>query len=436
MAIKLLILVVLILINTFFTGIETALMSVNPNKVKQKADEGDTMAILLKKTVDNPGKILVTIKIGISFAVLFSGAFAGQAFSEPIVNALINMGVSISPEVLTQAAILVITITLSYFSLVFGEFVPRRVAVQKAYELSVSFAGFINGVSKMAAPFVKLLTVSTNMMLILFGVDPNNSNDDVTEEEIRMMVDVGGETGMIDESEKEMINNIFEFDNKSAEDIATHRKDIVALSIDAGKEDIIKVATIERYSRIPVYEDNIDNIVGILHIKDFINYIFKPENISREDIDLNNIIRKTYFVPGSKKTDELFKEMQKNKVHIAIIVDEYGGTAGLVTMEDLIEEIMGNILDEYDEEEQPDIESIDNTTFLIKGTTDLDTVSDFLGVPLPIDDYDTISGFIIGQIGRIPLEKEHPEIEFSGLIFKVHCVEEKRISSVIACKPV
>jgi putative hemolysin len=432
---KLLVLAVLILINAFFAGIEVAFLSVNINKIKQKADEGDSKAILLRKMIENPSKFLATIQVGISFAGLFSGAFAGQAFSEPIVAALIAMGVTASPEVLTQFTILALTILLSYFSLVFGELVPKRVAMKNAYALSMTCVGFVNGVSTVATPFVKLLSLSTNMMLKLFGIDPHAHDDNVTEEEIRLMVDVGGTSGSIDESEKEMINNVFEFDNKSAEDIATHRKDMLALPIDVSREAVIKSVTQEHYSRIPVYEDNIDNIVGILHIKDFFNYILKPENMHSDTLNIKEILRKPYFVPESKKTDELFEEMQKNKVHIAIVVDEYGGTAGIVTMEDLIEEIMGSILDEYDEEEQPEIEEIDQNTYLINGRADLDTVSEFFNVSLPIDDYDTISGFIIGQIGRIPLEEEQPEIEFNGLLFKVHSVEEKRISSVVAVRP-
>ena len=431
---KLLILVLLILVNAFFAAAEIALLSVNPNKIKQKADDGNKKAILLKHTIENPNKYLATIQIGISLAGLFSGAFAGLAFSNSIVSFLIGLGLTIDAIILRQIIILLLTVLLSYFSLVFGELVPKRMVMNKAYEFSMLVIGFIYWLSVLATPFVKFLSFSTNTVLRLLGIDPDESNDDVTEEEIRMMVDVGGDTGMIDAYEKIMINNIFEFDNKTADDIATHRKDLVALPVNASKEEVIRAATVERYSRIPVYEDNIDNIVGILHIKDFLNYIFRPENAFLDDIDLMSIITKPYFVPVSKKTDELFAEMQKNKVHIAVVVDEYGGTEGIVTMEDLVEEIMGNILDEYDEEEQPDIMNIDTNTYLVNGTTDLDTVSEFFGTALPVDDYDTVSGFVIGQIGRIPLENEKPEVEFNGLLFKVYYMEEKRISSVIVCK--
>lgn len=254
--------------------------------------------------------------------------------------------------------------------------------------------------------------------------------DNISKEEIRIMVSAVAESGKIDENEIEMIHNIFEFNDKTVEEIVTHRKDIVALSASAKKEEILQKAVDEKYSRFPVYEDSIDNIIGILHIKDLLKYIIKENG----DIPLRSIVRKPYFVPLSKKTDELFGELQKLKQHMAIVVDEYGGIIGLVTMEDLIEEIMGSILDEYDEEETPDIQTMDDNTFVINGTTSLDAVSDFLEVPLPTDDYDTLSGFIIGQLGRIPTGNEQPEIEFNGLLFKVYKAEGKRISYAVVCR--
>lgn len=434
MFVNALILIALILINAFFAATEIALLSVNPNKVKQKSDEGYKRAISLKKAIDDPNRFLATIQIGISLVGLFSGAFTAQAFSSPVVEYLISAGVSVSPDVLKQIVIIGLTVVLSFFVLVFGELVPKRIAMQNAYEFSAFVINIVIVLEKLAIPFVKLSSFTTNCVLKLFGVDINDKEEDITEEEIRMMVDVGGTTGSIDEDEKEMINNVFEFDNKTAEDVAIHRKDIVALPIDATRRDIIETATVEKYSRILIYEENIDNIVGVLHIKDLLSCLFGEENTGNREIDLKSIIRKPYFVPVSKKTDELFEEMQKNKVQMAVVVDEYGGTAGIVTMEDLIEEVMGNILDEYDEEEQPDIQTIDTNTFLIQGTADLDTVSEFFDISLPVDDYDTVSGFIIAQIGRIPLEGEQPEVEFDGLIFKVDTVEEKRIATVIVCK--
>jgi len=266
-----------------------------------------------------------------------------------------------------------------------------------------------------------------------FGIK-GSQTDGAAEKEIRMLLDEGEETGAIEEAEKEMINNVFEFNNKTAEEIATHRKDIVAISINANRDEIVRITVSEQYTRFPVYEENIDNIIGILHIKDMLNYVLNPENDAGATIDLNKLIRKPHFVPLSKKTDELFEEMQTNKVHMAVIVDEYGGTEGIVTMEDLIEEIMGSILDEYDDDEIPEIQEIGKDSFLISGRTNLETVAEFFGVELPSDGYDTVGGFIIGELGRIPLKDEKPEFEREGLVFKVCGMDENRVDNALICK--
>lgn len=252
-------------------------------------------------------------------------------------------------------------------------------------------------------------------------------NKDVTQEEIMELIDVGEETGTIDENEREMINNIFKFDDKTAEDIATHRKEIAALNIDSTNEEIIDFVLEQKYTRIPVYEENIDNIIGILHIKDVLKFLV---NNDKSKLNIKKMLMKPMFVPISKKTDELFEQMQRDKIHMCIVIDEYGGTQGIVTMEDLIEEVMGDILDEYDEEEIPDITSINENEFVIDGTTDLETVSEELGIEFPEEDYDTLSGFFIGQIGHIPEDNENAEIEYQGYKFKIEEIEEKRISLI------
>ncbi|MBR1737342.1 MAG: HlyC/CorC family transporter, partial [Firmicutes bacterium] len=277
-------------------------------------------------------------------------------------------------------------------------------------------------------PFSYLIHVCSEIISKIFGFDDDL---DITQEEIMNMIDAGEEDGTIDENEKEMISNIFEFDDKIAGDIATHRKDIVAIPINMPKDEIIKVVVEEKYTRYPVYEDNIDNIVGILHIKDIMRMIVEK---GQDGIDIKKMIMKPYCVPFSKKTDELFEEMQKDKVHMSIIIDEYGGTAGIVTMEDLIEEIMGNIFDEYDEEEMPDIFQTDTVTYMIDGLTELDDISEKLDIQFPDDEYETISGFIIGQIGHIPNEEEHLEIEYGGYNFKIEKTEDKRITLIKATK--
>jgi len=263
------------------------------------------------------------------------------------------------------------------------------------------------------------------------GINPYEEDKEVTEEEIRLMVDVSEERGGIDEYEKLMINNIFEFNNKMVSDIMIHRTDIGALPIEASLEEVIAFLNSEKYSRIPVYKDTIDNIIGILYAKDLI-YLLSNDT-DQVSFKLKSIIRQPYIVPESKRTDELFRELQKNKIHIAVVIDEYGGTAGIVTIEDLIEEIVGNISDEYDEEEE-DFKKLDENTVIIKGTTSLDDVEDYLEVKLPTEDYETLGGFLIGQLGRIPKKNDNPTVEFNDLIFKIEEVEEKRIAKVKVCK--
>jgi putative hemolysin len=425
------ILFILILLNSIFAATEIAIISVNQTKLRKQAEEGDKKAILLKKMTDNPSGMLATIQIGISIIALFSGAFAAQSFAGELTGFLLKLGVPISETVLSKLSVVVITLLLSYFELVLGELVPKRVAMKNPDAIAQFMATPIHKLSVIGTPIVKLLTVSTNLVAKLFGVEPGAPEEDVTEEEIRLMVDAGGDNGAIDESEMEMINNVFEFDDKTADDICTHRTDIIALPVDAEEEEIHDVLINEKFSRIPVYEDSIDNIVGILYIKDVMKYII-DNNL--HEIDLRQIIRKPYFVPFSIKTDELFADMQKDKIPIAVVLDEYGGTSGIITMEDLIEEVMGNIFDEYDEEETPDIIALDENTFKVVGSADLSEVAEYFDIELPDEDYNTLAGFLLSQLGRIPVDDEQPEVEFNGLLFKVNKVEERRIEDVTICR--
>jgi len=319
---------------------------------------------------------------------------------------------------------------LSYFTLVLGELVPKRLAMQKAEPISRMVVTPLTVLSKLTAPFVKLLTLSTNLCVRMFGVDPNDNKEQVTEEEIRMMVDVGNENGTIQEAEKIMINNIFDFDNITVSELMTHRSRVVGIPIGLSVAEAAAIVQREKFSRYPVYEDNMDQIVGILHVKDLIPSLGA---VSGQQIELKDIILQPYFTPTSKRADELFSDMKKNKVHMAIVIDEYGGTAGIVTIEDLLEEIVGNILDEHDEEEK-EIEKLDESTYLISGMISLRSLQDVLDVDLPVEDYDTLSGFLIGQLGRIPEPGDFPEIEFAGYLFKVHELDERRILKAKVCR--
>jgi putative hemolysin len=426
---QLFLLMMLIVLNAFFAASEIALISLNENKIKYLADEGNKKAKQIRKVLSEPSKFLATIQIGITLAGFLASAFAAESFAGPLVKLIKRAQLPMGENVLKTAAVIIITIILSYFTLVLGELVPKRLAMKKAEPISFFVVLPLYFLSIGASPFVKLLTASTNFVVRLFGIDPHADEKQITEEEIRMLVDVGEERGAIDESEKEMINNIFEFDNKIVSEIMTHRTDIVGIPIAAGLKEIFAVINREKYTRYPVYEDDIDNIVGILNIKDLIQLL--GEN--REAFSMKKIMRQPYFVPASKKTDQLLRELQNRKTHMAVAIDEYGGTAGIVTIEDLIEEIVGNIFDEYDEVEK-DFEKLDENTFLLNGAASLERVSDVLKVDLPVNDYDTLSGFLIGQLGRIPREEEKPVIEFEGLVFKVEEMAEKRIVKVKACK--
>jgi putative hemolysin len=334
-------LLVLTAINAFFTASEMALISINDNKMRMLADEGHKQAKQLLHVLDSPTRFLSTIQIGVTLAGFLSSAFASDQFSEPLV-ALIIRFLPIDPDVVKTIAVVLITLALSFLTLVFGELVPKRIAMNKAEPIAFGVVGILQFVAIISLPFVNLLSLTTNGILRLLGFDPNAHPSDVTEEEIRMMVDVGEEKGTIRETEKEMINNIFEFDNKLVSEIMTHRREISGISIDATLQEVKKIVKDEQYTRFPIYDESLDNIVGIVHLKDVLKYY---DQARTKSFSLQRIMRKPYFVPESKHLDELFFELQKNSTHMAVVIDEYGGTAGIITIEDLIEEIVGDISD-------------------------------------------------------------------------------------------
>lgn len=424
---ELILLLVLILTNAFFAASEIALISLNDSKVRLMAEEGNRKAKLLKVLLEEPSRFLATIQIGITLAGFLASAVAAESFSGALVNWLTMIGVSLSDTWLRPLSVIFITIILSYFTLVLGELVPKRIAMQKAEPIAMFSVAPLHYLLVITKPFVRLLTYSTNAIVKLFGIDPHQKVESATEEEIRLLVDVGEEKGTIDISEKQMINNIFEFNNKTVAEIMTHRTDIAALPIDADLHTVLAFADQEKYSRIPVYEDVIDNIIGVMHTKYLIPYVKQHE--PEKEFSLQHIIRKPYFVPQFKKNDEVFRELQQNKIHFAIVLDEFGGTAGIVTLEDLVEEIVGNIFDEDDEVEQ-DIVKIDNQTFLVNGTTSLEDVQEYFKVDFPTEEFETLSGFVISRLGRIPGHDEHPTLQYQGMEFTVKESDAKVVSKV------
>lgn len=431
--IQLLILVALIAVNAFFAAAEMALISLNDNKIKVMADEGHKKASQLLKLLSTPTEFLSTIQIGITLAGFLASAFASVSFTDDLI-VLLTKYVPLPLDILQTITMVFITLLLSYVSLVFGELVPKRIAMNYAEDIAFGVAGTLVLIARITLPFVHLLTFSTKTIIRIFGINPDQQPEEVTEEEIRMMVDVGEEKGTIRETEKEMINNIFEFDNKEAADIMTHRTDVVGLLVSLGLEEVKTIILEQQYTRLPVYEDNIDHIVGMIHLKDFLKYM---DGNNTTEFSLSKIMRKPYFIPESKHLDELFFELQKNRTHFAVVIDEYGGTAGIVTIEDLIEEILGEIEDEYDEDER-EITQIGALTYDVLGSVDLEELEEVAQLGLPqedIEDYDTLSGLLVAQWGKIPEDHDTINIIYHNIHFKVLKVQDKVITKVRIIKP-
>ena len=427
MASQLIFLVILILLNAYFAATEIAFISLNDAKIEKKAKEGNKKEKKNQKMIKNQRKFLATIQIGITLAGFLSSAFASDAFAGMLAPKLNELMPFISINVWQNIAIVIITIILSFFTLVFGELVPKRLAMKYYEKISYATIGVIKAISVITAPFVKLLTWATNIVSKIFGVG-EQEEEIVTEEEIKMMVDQGEEKGSIEENEKELINNVFEFNDIVASEIMTHRTDMYAIEIEQDLYEILDEIDEYKYSRIPVYRDSIDNIEGILFLKDILKSVSM-----RKKIKIADIIREAYFVPETKPIDEIFKELQANKMQMAIVVDEYGGTAGVLTMEDILEELVGNIFDEYDDIEF-EYKKLDENTYLIDGSISLYELKKILNVELPEGDYETLSGYLIEKLGRLPEEGEYPVIEDEKLTYKIQEYEDKRIRWVKVCK--
>lgn len=425
---------ILIFINAVFACAEIAVISMNDNKLSKLNAAGDKRAIRLTKLTEQPARFLATIQVGITFAGFLGSAFAADNFSDKLTSWLISIGIGIPEATLDSISVIIITLILSYFTLVLGELVPKRIAMRKAEQLALAISGVVYFISKIFAPLVSLLTVSTNGFLRLLGIDPYAVDDQITEEEIRMMVDEGSEKGAIDFSEKEMIQNIFEFDDKTAEDIMTHRTDVSLLWLDESVEQWEKTIFETRHSVYPVCDETTDNVIGILKVKDY----FRIKEKTRENIIA--AIKPAYFVPETVRADLLFRNMKKDRKHFAIVLDEYGGMNGIITMNDLLEELVGDLEDDASiPEEPPMIERVDSKTWKVQGAAPLSMVSEQLGVLLPEEDYDTFGGLVFGLLGYIPDDGATPELEEYGLTIKVIDIKDHQLEKAMVClsdKPV
>ncbi|MBQ7924721.1 MAG: HlyC/CorC family transporter [Lachnospiraceae bacterium] len=419
--------IILIMLNAVFACAEIAVISMNDNKLAKMAAEGDKRALRLVRLTNEPARFLATIQVAITLSGFLGSAFAAENFSGVIVDTLVGMGVPISVEVLDSIAVVLITIILSYFTLVFGELVPKQVAMRKAEPLALLLSSLISNIARIFAPLVSFLTFSTNTVLRLFGIDPNMEEDHVSEEEIRMMIDVGSEKGTIDYEERAFIQNVFEFDDLSAQEIITHRTDVMMVDINDSGEDWKDIIYSSRHTLYPVCDGTADRIVGILNAKDY----FRMEDKSKENI-LQKAVKPPYFVPDTVKADRLFKNMRKGHHSMAIVFDEYGGMSGIITINDLVEQLVGELGEETNEEEDVPIRMLDDHSWEIQGNAWLDEVARELGISLNDEEFDTFSGFVLHQMGSIPedgavIEMETSALHISGAKIVNHQVETARV---------
>ncbi|WP_066715710.1 hemolysin family protein [Clostridium sp. Marseille-P299] len=420
---QLLVIVLLTLVNAFFAGAEMAVVSVNKNKIKKLAENGNKKAVLIQNLSEDSTKFLSCIQVAITFAGFFSSASAATGISQLLGAWLKERGIP-SADTLSM---IVVTVILSYFTLVFGELVPKRIALQKAEKFSLFTVRPIHFISKIMSPFIALLSISTKAVLMLFGMNKGNNEETVSEEEIIAMVEEGSEQGIFNLREKERINSIFSFNDKKAKDVMKPRVEVFAINIDDPLDSYLDRLLECRYSRVPVYQGERDNIIGVLNMKDF---MLEARKSSFEKVDIRKILSEPYFVPITKNADELLWELQTSKKHIAILIDEYGGFSGIVTVEDLVVEIIGDVMNECNVQESR-IKQVDEHSYLVDGSMEIEDLNNKLGVELQSINYDTISGLLVEHMGHIPSEKEKPTIKIGNYVFKVQQVKEKRIDKVL-----
>ena len=412
-------------INAFFSSAEMAIVSINKNKLKILVEEGNKKAIMLENLMKEPSKFLSTIQVGITLAGFFASASAATGLSQYLSIYLRKLGIPYSGQI----SMILITFVLSYITLVFGELIPKRIALKSSEKIALSSVGTIVTVSKIFSPFVKFLTFSTNIVLTALKMKEDNIEEKVSKEELRSLVEVGREHGIINEVEKEMIENIIEFDEKVAREIMIPRTKVFLIDKNISVDELFEKKEVEVYSRIPVYEDEADNIVGILFMKDLMIEAYRK---GFQNVKLPEIMQEAYFVPETKNVNELFNEMQSEKKHIAILIDEYGGFSGIVTLEDLIEEVMGNISDEFDADDSS-IKKLSVNKYLINGELSLNDLNDYFHIELESKHYDTLSGLLIEHMGYIPEDDEDIEpIIIDEISFKPKRVKDKKIEWVLA----
>ena len=430
---QLLLQVILILVNAFFAMTEIAVISLNAGKLRMMAEEGDRSAPKLLKMVEEPSGFLSTIQIAITLSGFLGAAFAGDAFAEVLTDWLLGLGVGLPASVLNTVSLVAVTIILSYFTLVFGELVPKRIAMQKPMQVAKISCGVVRGIAAILRPAVWLLSVSTNGLLRLMRLSTKAEEETVTEEEIRMMVDLGEARGTIEREEGEWIDNVFDFGESMARDLMTHAGDVTAFPADAEDQEILQAIRKTGLSRYPVYDGDLNHVLGILNAR-----VFLLDRAGDHPRPLRELLQSAYFVPDTLNAATLLRDMQSRKVHIAVVIDEYGDTAGIITMEDLLEEIVGSIYDEFDPAEPAEIEAVSPGVWKVSGGADIEEVAEALDVDLPEDlEFDTLGGLVFSQLHTIPQDGPVPDVEACGLHVHVDQVDGFRIVSatVRKCAP-
>ncbi len=418
--------VVLIALNAIFACAEIAVLSVSDAKLKKLSEDGNRSARRLGSLTREPAKFLATIQVAITLSGFLGSAFAADNFSVYVVNWLLDLGVPPAySEMLDTVALVGITLILSYFTLVFGELVPKRLAMKKSERIALTLSAPLRFIAVLFTPIVWFLSASTNLILRLFGINPHEQDDEVSEEDIRIMVDAGSESGSIETQEKEFIQNVFEFNDLTAGEIATHRTDVTILLLDDTDADWAETIHESRHTLYPVCDGSADKVIGILNAKDY----FRLEDRTRDSI-LEHAVRPVYFIPETTKADVLFRNMKRDRHTLAVVVDEYGGMVGIVTVHDLIEELVGELDHEEDaaDEDTPFIEQLAEDRWRIHGNVRLDELEDATGRELTSDSYDTFTGLVFDELSKIPEDGDRAiELDCLGLHIHITRIEGHQI---------
>ena len=425
--ILLLVQLILIALNAIFASAEIAVLSMNETKLERMAEQGDSRAKRLVRLTQEPARFLATIQVAITLSGFLGSAFAADNFSEPLVDWVAGMGVDIPRSTLDTVAVILITLILSYFTLVFGELVPKRIAMKKSDELAMGVSGLVTGISIFFKPIVSFLSISTNAVLKIFGIDPNETEDRVSEEEIRMLVDAGSEKGTIDHQEKEFIQNVFEFNDIMAGTIATHRTDVTILWMSDDVKEWDETIHNTRHTLYPVCGDSIDRVIGILNAKDY--FRLKEKN---KDTVIDSAISAPYFVMETTKADVLFKNMKQSKQSMAIVLDEYGGVVGIVTLIDLLEEIVGDLNDIGPVSPEETVVRISDNKWEVKGNIRLSDIEDATGVTFAAEDCDTFTGFLFQKFSMVPKDGAAKiELEIENMHIIIDKIKEHQVEHAI-----